>query len=192
MVTAAVDLSQLQGDYPLANTEATKMLSQALEKANEDKGWSQRQVAKMLGYRSSVALSHMSIGRVPIPIDRALDFSRMLGMDPAEFLIAVIEQRHPDIDVRRVLSKLSKNTGKTAKAPTSIVALELEEIARRELDELPVETINVLREVVSDSNPQRRWLNLSEVSVIDKLRKSFPRGMLPTDIQKVVQAIDNI
>nr|WP_166175711.1 helix-turn-helix transcriptional regulator [Altererythrobacter segetis] len=96
------------GDYPLANSEATRMLAAGLEHAAEDKGWSQRTIAKMLNYRASVVLSHMALGRVPIPIDRALQFARLLGMDTAKFLLAVLEQRHPEIDFVKVLGATAK------------------------------------------------------------------------------------
>lgn len=190
-MSAAIDLSAMQGDYPLANTEATRMLAAALEKVNEEKGWSGRQVAKLLNYKSSVALSHMAIGRVPIPIDRVLDFCRLLNIDPGEFLIAVIEQRHPEINVRRMLGPLSKGSQK-GKTPESILMTELEAIAGRQLDELPVQTINILREAVGDRNATRRWMATGEIPIIEHLRRVHPDGLTPAQVKKLYGAIDNL
>lgn len=186
---AAIDMNALQGDYPLANTEACRMLAKALEQANDDKGWSQRQVAKMLGYKTSVALSHMAIGRVPIPVDRSVDFARLLKMDSAEFLLAVLQQRHPDIDFRRVLSSHSSGAAK-AKGSDSSLASELESIANMKLDDLPVSVINVMREAVADRNGGRRWMKMGEVSLIERLRSVRPDGLSPAEFKKLSAAID--
>ena len=73
---AKADLGGLEGDYPLKETVATRMLAKALEDAARDRDLSQRQIARQLGYKGSVVLSHMALGRVPIPIDRVPDFCR--------------------------------------------------------------------------------------------------------------------
>lgn len=179
-------------DYPLANSEATRMLAEGLERASEEKGLSQRQLAKTLNYKTSVVLSHMALGRVPIPIDRALDFARLLNMDASRFLLAVLEQRHPDIDFARVLGATAKTktTGKGGRE--SYTLEELESIAGKDLDALPVDRINVLREVVGDQNAARRWLDLSEMPVIDTLRRMHPQGLTPAQRKKLEDAIANL
>ena len=85
-------------DYPMANSQATRMLAEALDAAKETNGWSQLTIAKMLNYKTSVMLSHMALGRVAIPIDRSLEMAQLLGMERSKFLLAVLEQRHPGID----------------------------------------------------------------------------------------------
>src|SRR4051794_35113776 len=96
--------SSTTDDYPLQGTRAQMMLEEAMKRA-QVAGRSQRQVAKDdLGYGSSVVLSHMTLGRVPIPIDRAEDIANALGMEPKAFLLAVLEQRHPDIDYRALFN----------------------------------------------------------------------------------------
>ena len=68
-------------DYPLRGTRAQSMLEGAM-KAAQAAGRSQSEVAKDLNYKTSVVLSHMTAGRVPIPIDRAKDIAKALGLDP--------------------------------------------------------------------------------------------------------------
>lgn len=187
--TSSIDLATMRGDYPLANTEACRMLAKALEQANEEKGWSQRSVAKMLNYKNSVALSHMAIGRVPIPVDRAIDFARLLKMEQSEFLIAVLQQRHPEIDFKRVLASFSKPSGKS-KSNDSMLVTELEAISGVPMDELPVATINVLRDVVADKNGARRWMRMGEVPLIEHIRKSKPEGLSPSETKRLMDFID--
>lgn len=56
--------------YQWADTAAAKMLLSGLERARDQMGLSVRQLAKSLGYKQAVVLSHMATGRAPIPIDR--------------------------------------------------------------------------------------------------------------------------
>lgn len=100
-------LDQIEISYPLAHTQASKMLGEAFERIREQKGLSQRQVAAMLGYKASVVLSHMASGRAPIPIGRAPELAQVLDLDPAEFLLAVLEQREPGVDFRGILKTLA-------------------------------------------------------------------------------------
>jgi transcriptional regulator with XRE-family HTH domain len=150
------------------------MLAEGLEKAESDKGWSQRQVAKLMNYKTSVVLSHMASGRVPIPIERAPDFCRLLGIAPGEFLFAVLQQRYPEIDWNRLLSGPKKTTAKVSKG---YLAEELEALAGAELDELPQSITEILREVVSNRNAPKRWISLTELPVIESLRKTHPAGL---------------
>ena len=62
-------MQQSSADYPLQGTRAQVMLENAM-KAAQASGRSQRDVAAELGYKTSVVLSHMTAGRVPIPVDR--------------------------------------------------------------------------------------------------------------------------
>lgn len=184
------DISSMQGDYPLANTLATRMLAKALDNVNNEKGWSQRTVAKMLGYRASVALSHMALGRVPIPVERTADFARLLKMDPGEFLIAVLEQRYPDLDIRHILANRLAKGAKPATGTTSYLASELEGIANLPLDELPTKIVNVLRDVVGDQNSPRRLISMSEVPIVETIRRRYPDGLTPEQKSKLLAAID--
>lgn len=100
--------------YPFANTAATKMLADAFDTLWKTRGVSQRQVAARLGYRGSVCLSHMATGRISIPVGRVLDLAHVLEIEPAELLLAVLEQRHLEIAFRKFMQPLRQDsTGST-------------------------------------------------------------------------------
>ena len=68
-------------------------------------------------------------------------------------------------------------------------------IAGVDIDQLSVEQKTVLREVVNEPHPSRRWMNLAELPTIFALREAWPRfGELGlprtvlTEIQKVMRA----
>jgi len=184
-----VSLASSSGDYPLQGTRAQRMLSDALDRASQEKDQSQRFVAAQLGYKSSVVLSHMASGRVPIPVDRAVDFARYLGMDQNEFLLAVLEQRHPEIDFNRLLTK-----GKAGKATKSESALldELEALAGKPLDEMPIGQVKVMREVVQDQNATRRWVAPHEIGLIEAIRRLRPDGLTPAENKKLLECLHNM
>jgi hypothetical protein len=174
--------SQSEG-YPLQGTRAQIMLERGM-KAAQAAGRSQRQVAKELGHRSSVVLSHMTLGRVPIPIDKAERIAVALGLEPKAFLLAVLEQRHPDIDFNSLFN-ISFSSAATVR--------KLESIAGCSLDDLPADTRETLEEVVGARNPQRRWLALPElqtVELIRDLRPSSPtEGLSDEDRQSIEKAL---
>lgn len=166
-------------DYPMVNTKACQMLKAAVEKAQDTKGWSQRYISDKLGYKNSVVLSHMVTGRIQISIDRAMDFSRVLSIPPGEFLLAVLEQRHPEIDFRKLfqIDSTGKSAMKVKANEPSALLNELESIAGMPVDQLPMPTIKVLRAAVADAAPQRRWLEPHEMSIVDLIRKNRPDGL---------------
>lgn len=189
---AVVSLSSSSGDYPLKGTTAQRMLSEALDRAQRDKQQSQRFVAAQLGYKSSVVMSHMASGRVPIPIDRAVDFARYLGMDQNTFLLAVLEQRFPDVDFKRLLSSM-KGKAAPANVSTSALADELEALAGKPLDELPIGIIKVLREVVQDEQrAPRRWIAPHEMALLDQVRKFAPDGLTPAQNKALTDCLQSI
>ena len=154
------------GDYPLQGTRAQVMLDEAMRRA-QSAGRSQRAVAQELGYKSSVVLSHMASGRVPIPVDRAPEMASKLGMDAAAFVLAVLEQRYPDFDFRSLFN-ISYSSDRTV--------AKLEAIAGCSLDDLPAETRAMLEEVVAARHPRRRWLSPAEVSTMELVRDLRPDG----------------
>ena len=187
--TNVVSIVADPGDYPLAHSEATRMLADGLKQAEEEKGLSQRTIAKMLAYKSSVVLSHMALGRVPIPVDRAPEIARLLKMDSGQFLLAVLQQRHPDIDFARLLAG-AKGKPAAKGAKESYVVDELTAIAGKSLDDLPVEKVNVMREVVGDPNPQRRWLGYHELPTVELIRQKHPRGLSPAERARMGEFLD--
>jgi transcriptional regulator with XRE-family HTH domain len=101
MITVSL-LSNIN-DYPFAQTAACRMLAEAIANLATNHRISQRRLASHLGYKNSVSLSHMAIGRVPIPVERAMSFADVLGMDTQQFLLAVLEQRYPEIPFKSAL-----------------------------------------------------------------------------------------
>lgn len=170
-------------DYPLRGTRAQVMLEAAM-RAAQASGRSQREVAADLGYKSSVVLSHMTAGRVPIPIDRAKDMATALNINGDSFLLAVLEQRLPDIDWKSFFN-ISYSSDRTVS--------RLEAIAGGSLDDLPAETRALLEEVVAARNPARRWLAPAELTTIELIRDlrrdSRQNGLSDEDRQAIARAL---
>lgn len=176
--------NQPMSDYPLRDTRATIMLDAALKEAQAT-GRSQRDVATNdLGYKTSVVLSHMAAGRVPIPIDRAKDMASALGMEPNSFLLAVLEQRFPDVDFK-TLFNVSYSSDRTLG--------RLEAIAGCSLDDLPTETRAMLQDVVAARSPRRHWLTPAELGTMELIRSLRPdspySGLTEEDRQAIEKAL---
>lgn len=186
-----VSLGSASGDYPLQGTTAQRMLSEALDRAQRDKQQSQRFISGQLGYKSSVVLSHMASGRVPIPVDRAVDFARYLGMDQNEFLMAVLEQRFPEVDFRRLLASVKGKASKVVQS-NSALADELAALSGRPLDELPIGIIKVLREVVQDDKAPRRWIAPHEMAIVEQIRRYAPDGLTPAQNTALTECLQNL
>lgn len=146
---------------PYAESEAAMLLAGAIaERAHER--ISLRELGRRLEYKQPVVLSHMATGRVPIPIDRAVDIACTVGLSPKRFLMSVLEQRHPGVDWSLLVDS------------SYGFASDLETIAGRPLEELPPATKTVLREAVVDPKPARRWLTTAELPAIEILREVRP------------------
>ncbi|MCM8729350.1 hypothetical protein ACFO8O_00010 [Hephaestia sp. GCM10023244] len=170
-------------DYPYADTPAARMLSSGLQQTVARTGMSIRQLGKAMGYKQAVVLSHMALGRVPIPIDRATDLADALEIDPRDFLAAVLDQRHPDIN----WSLLG------ASDAVQSMPLVTELTAGRLLDELTPGQRQVIREAAADTQAQRRWLTVHETGVVDLLRELRPsmqqHGLSRSDLRAIRQAL---
>ncbi|MDQ3144947.1 MAG: hypothetical protein M3Q57_08745 [Pseudomonadota bacterium] len=170
-------------NYPFRGTRAQTMLEDAMKLA-QGTGKSQRDVATGLGYKSSVVLSHMTVGRVPIPVDRVKDIAIALGLDPNAFLLAVLEQRFPDVDFK-TLFNVSYSSDR--------MVGRLEAVAGCSLNDLPAETRSMLDEVVAARNPRRRWLEPAELATMDLVRGLRPEsssgGLSDEDRQAIEKAL---
>lgn len=177
--------SNAENNFPHADTKAAAMLRSGLARLKGEKGVSARTVAARLGYKQPVVLSHMASGRVPIPIDRVEAIAKEVCLDPAAFLLAAIDQRL-DGRARQLLaqSQASDATG---------FVTDLQEIAGEDLATFTPAKKQVLREVVADPDPSRRWLSLSELPVVQMLRRKFPhiqeRGLSATERQELFDLI---
>lgn len=163
-------------NLPHADSEAAMMLAGAIaDRARE--GISLRELGRRLEYKQPVVLSHMATGRVPIPIDRAVEIAQTVGLSPSTFLMSVLEQRHPGVDWSLIIDPESGFSG------------ELQTIAGRPLDELSAKAKAVLREAVIDPNPTRRWLTTAELPAVELLRQLRPsiqnKGLSAEDRQEL-------
>ncbi|USR00120.1 helix-turn-helix domain-containing protein [Sphingomonas aerolata] len=144
------------------------MFSSGLRRTAQVQGISQREIAKALGYKQSVVLSHMALGRVPIPVERAAQFAKHLNLDAKAFLAAVLKQRYPDIDWSTSLR------GDDADLESTHLVQSIEAIACRPIEQLAPEQMRVIREVAADPHAERRWLTVHEVRAIELLRRHVP------------------
>ena len=124
-----------------------------------------RKIGSQMGYKASVVLSHMATGRVPIPIDRSEELADALELDKRAFLMAVLRQRHNDVDWQILTDSDA--------IPSSTFSLELQALGVP-LDELNREQRSVMREVASERSPRKRWLSVHEVFAVEALRAAFP------------------
>jgi transcriptional regulator with XRE-family HTH domain len=166
------------------------MLAHGIRVAATERGISQRDLGKRFGYRQSVVLSHMASGRVPIPIDRAVAFAKELHLDEPEFLLAVLEQRHPDVEFESLLLH-GVSQGRSARDGT--ILDDLEAIGGRRLSDLPSAQMDVVKEAVADANAHRRWLSIHELPAIELLRRLKPslgsEGLTAGERQSITEAL---
>ena len=168
-------------EYDYKHTRAAQMLTEGLRRASSERGLSVRQLGKRLKYKQAVVLSHWATGRVPIPIDRAVEVAHEVGLPEREFLLAVLEQRHGDVDWSLITDF------------NDDLVEDLEAIAGKPLSTLSPEHRQVMREVVAEPRPQRRWLTLAEVPVMESVRHAVPSvrsdGMPRRVIEKLMTAL---
>ncbi|PHQ63437.1 MAG: hypothetical protein COC10_06175 [Sphingobium sp.] len=175
-------------DYPFAETAAARMLSDAI-RLKQAEGVSLRKLAPMLGYKQATVLSHMANGRIPVPIAKATDIAVAVGLPQSEFLIAAMDQREPE--AHTLLAAAPVDFGLTPNG----FADELEEVAGRPLDALTTEQKEVIRKVVVDPSPARRWLSEAELPAVALLRRLRPgveqNGLAPSDRALIADALSN-
>lgn len=168
-----------------SETKACKMLAAAIKRAGDERGVSLRQIGKLLRYKQAVVLSHMALGRVPIPIDRAEDLAQVLEMNPAAFLAAVVEQRHPDVDWSLLGAVQTDLKGS--------LPSEIEAILGGPLDQLSANQRRVMREAAADPQAHRRWLSIHEVPTIEMLRARRPKlgldGLSEAELISIADAL---
>jgi hypothetical protein len=169
-------------EYPYADSPAARMLKSGIQgqKAN---GVSLRTIAKKLEYRQATVLSHMANGRVGIPIERAADIARAVGLDEREFLNAVLAQRKPK----------ARALFQSQEEEVFGLASELRVIADKPLDNLTDDQKAVIREAVSDPQPGRRWLTLAELATVALLRRLRPgfrsTGLGADDLKAIEESL---
>lgn len=149
-------------DPALADSEAARMLSAALSKASSEHGLSLRKIAPLVGYKQAVVLSHMATGRIPIPFEKAEKIAEVLGMNPRDFLKAILKQRHPEVSWSLI-------TGSEVELNDDFFGGLAEGLNGQSLS-LNQEQIAVIREIAADPHPRRRWMSSEEAAALETLR----------------------
>ncbi len=72
------------------------------------------------------------------------------------------------------------------------LAADLQVIAGVELDRLSDEHKAILKEVVSDAHPQRRWLSVAEVPIVTLIRRHRPQFSQDGISEKDRSAIETV
>lgn len=173
------------GEFEFRESKAARMLKNGLARAAVERGLSVRGAAKELGYKASVVISHMQTGRVPIPLNRAPEIAAVVGLPVGAFCLAVLEQRYPEAFPAIVAGIADENH--------SGLAQDLQVLAGCPLDDLPNEHQRVLREVVAERSPGRRWLAIPELPAVLLLRSMREdlgqKGLGPTDMDAVERTL---
>lgn len=180
-------MNEPDADGAYRDSAAARLLAQGLFNAASERGISQRSIAKQLGYKQSVVLSHMALGRVPIPVERAVQLAEVLMLDERTFVMAVLNQRFPKVDWKSLLSSPHGSN-----AADNLVE-SLEAILDGPLDLLNDDQTHVIREVASDKNASNRWLTVHEVPAVSLLRSLRPKmwsdGLSSKDREAVRRAL---
>lgn len=165
--------------HSFSGSRAARMLSEGLKRVSLERGLSLRSIAKQLGYKQATVLSHMANGRVPIPLERAPEIARAVGLSDVEFFVASVEQRSHE-----AAYLLASARGEHRNESYGL-AYELKLISGKTIEELNDEQKSVLREVVADPTPSRRWLSVAELPTVIMLRNLRPElatdGLPPAD-----------
>ena len=111
-------------------------------------------------------------------------------LDPADFLALFWSSGSLGEAAPRPLRPGDGSTGQSP-IPTSPFFDELARLAGKPLDDLSPEHRGVIREVVADQHPRRRWLTIGEASSIDVLREIRPDLMRDGLSYRQIQSLRN-
>ncbi|WP_156906373.1 helix-turn-helix domain-containing protein [Novosphingobium acidiphilum] len=150
-----------------AATRAAGMLREAIPQQT----MSLRSIAKKLNYKQATVLSQMAKGRIQIPLERATEIARVMGIDPGEFLLAAIEQRTEDA---HLINNSDFSDGRKGGFQMNLMMIAGIESGRG-LDDLTEVQKRIIREVVAEAQPERRWLSVAELPAMIHLRRLRPR-----------------
>ena len=177
-----------ENEYPLADTEAARILARGLQHLSR-MGVSIRELARRMEYKQGTILSHMATGRVPIPVDRAPELAKHLGIDERRFVTAVLNQRHPSLNWNHFFGE-SEPSFDEIDGP----AAELQMIARLPLRNLKEGQLKVMREVAADPNADQRWLSVHELAAFQLMRSLRPemvdQGISAADKRAIEKALN--
>ena len=179
----------LEPDFRYRESLAAEMMRDGIYRLKNERRISLRMLALELGYKQATVLSHMANGRIAVPLERAQAIASALQLPADQFLAAVAEQRIPGLTAA-LTDQLrgSRNEG-------GVFTQDLRVIADLDFDDLNDEQKSVLREVVGDPRPGRRWLSLAELPVVAELRTLRPNvkemGLSELDRTRVRNALSH-
>ena len=172
-------------EFRFSETRAAGMLREAIGCQSA----SLRSLAKLLDYKQATVLSHMANGRIQIPLERAADIARVMGMEPGDFLLAAIEQRTKDAILLDKSDFFETHAGGFQTNLMMIAGID----AGRGLDDLTEVQKRIIREVVAESQPERRWLSVAELPTMIQLRRLRPSishdGLGDRDMAAITDAL---
>lgn len=87
--------SKEKAEKAAQNVRAVKMFKERVNKLMVDNGINQTDIGKILGLTQQY-VSMMMQGNVKISLARATDIAKNIGLDETEFLLAVVQQHHPE------------------------------------------------------------------------------------------------
>ena len=158
----------LEPDFRYRESLAAEMMRDGIYRLKNERRISLRMLALELGYKQATVLSHMANGRIAVPLERAQAIASVLQLPADRFLAAVAEQRIPGLTA--ALTDQLRGSGNEGGG----FAQDLRVIADLDFDDLNDEQKSVLREVVADPRPSRRWLSLAELPVVAEIRTMRP------------------
>lgn len=174
----------VENPFPYADTQAATSLKSALAEAKVRQKKSLRQIAKQLNYKQAVVFSHMANGRIPIPVERAIDIAAALDLNPASFLKMVLKQRFPTVSL-----PFDETHSQQQNMSTDI---NLAGLGVSLSDATPTQ-LRIIHEVLRDHKPEERWLSISEVFAVSEIRKLRPGimrdGLSSADIERLQNAL---
>ncbi len=157
--------------HPYAGTRAASLLSEGLKRYTAQHPGGLRALAADLEIKQGTVLSHMGNGRIGIPLDRAREFAVKLDMDVADFCLAVLEQRAPEV-YEVVEGEVQPQEGNR-------LADRLREMLRaaKSRNLLTDEHVEIIGEVLSEKRPSKKWMRPLEDDVIEAIRERYPDGL---------------
>lgn len=174
----------VENPFPYADTQAAISLQSALARIKTHQKKSLRQIAKQLNYKQAVVLSHMAKGRIPIPVERAVEIAEVLDINPTSFIKLVLKQRFPAISLL-----FDETNSHQTNLSTDINLIGLGD----SLSNATPMQLSIIRDVLRDHRPEERWLSTQEVFVVSEIRKLRPDitrdGLSTADIQRLQDAL---
>ncbi|WP_298165292.1 hypothetical protein [Novosphingobium sp.] len=172
-------------DLPFSHSRATLMLREALTTYTASHKGGLRALSAKLEMRPATVFSHMSNGRMAIPLDRADQLASVLGIDRAAFCLAVLEQRAPSayyaIDEVTGLGSVGANIPASMRA-----VLQVLPAGSVKDDEL----VELIRRAATSAHPLKHWIEGEEFELIADVRRLSGGRLNAADRRRIGELIE--